>query len=174
MVAFTYRMNAGIPGQVTRPSSAIVEAQVINTSTPPTRYGDPVAYATGGNGGVRPITTGDTAASIIGFVTRPFPTESDTNWPSDALASGPGTPPTSGIITILRTGYISVYLGGSAAAALGGTVYVRVAGPGTNKVIGDIEAAADGSNTIVVSHAEFSGPADANGNVEIKVFIGPQ
>ena len=179
MVAFQYRMPAGIPGNVGRIEAATIEAQIVNTTTPPTRFGDPVALTTAGNGGVRPLTTGDVAADVYGFLMRPYPTQgSGANvWPSDPLnntAGYAGAPALFGICNILRRGYISVMLNGAAASVSGGQVYVRVAAAAAGKPIGGIEAAADGVNTILLSNCEFRGAADALGNTEIAVFIGPQ
>lgn len=177
MVAFQFRMGAGIPGNVSRIESAnIVPEQVLSTN-PPTRYGDPVAYdATTGN--IRPIIAGDTAASVIGFLVRPYPTQSsDPTWPNDPLSSTgtPGIPRNTGIQDVLKAGYISVAVMGTTLAAKGGPVFVRVGGatPGTN-LIGDIEAAADATpaNTIKVPNAYFRGPQDAAGNCEVYVFAG--
>lgn len=176
MTAFTFRMPSGIPGNVARIESATIEAQVINTTTPPTRYGDPVAYASAGNGGVRPITTGDVAATICGFLVRPFPTQGGVNWPSDPLITtgSAGSPPANGICNILRAGYISVMVNGAGTASNGSPVYIRVATPAAGKPIGGIEAASDTTNTIIAAHCEFTGAQDAQGNCEIRVFTGPQ
>ncbi len=177
MVAFQFRMGAGIPGGVARIESANIVPENILSTNPPTRYGDPVAYDPT-TGYIRPIIAGDTAASVIGFLVRPFPTQSaDPAWPNDPLSNSgtPAIPPTNGIADVLKAGYINVAVAGAALATKGSPVYVRVGGatPGTNQ-IGDIEAAADATpaNTIKVPNAYFRGPQDAMGNSEIYVWAG--
>lgn len=161
MVAFLYRMPAGIPGAVTRSEVATVEARVIDASNPPTAFGVAVAIdAT--TSGIRPMGTGDTASLVYGVYVRPYPLQGNG---TDGL--GTSTPPTSGIANVLKRGYITVQLNGTTAAALNGAVYVRIANASTGKPIGGFEAASDTTNTIQLTNAVFTGPADANGNVEL-------
>jgi hypothetical protein len=162
--AFTFRMPAGIPGTVTRASQATVEAQLLDTTNFPAAYGVPVAIDATSHG-VRKIGAGDTAAAVYGFYVRPYPTHSGT----DPL--GTSTPSVSGICNVLKRGYINVLLGGTTAAAKNGTVYVRVAAPASGKPLGGVEAAADSTNTIALTNAYFTGPADATGNAEVAFNI---
>jgi hypothetical protein len=74
---------------------------------------------------------------------------------------------------VLKRGYIQVTVAGATLAVAGGPVYCRTVA-GTYSRIGAIEAAADGSNTFIIPHCEFVGPQDAQGNGEIRVYIGPQ
>jgi hypothetical protein len=157
--AFLYRMPAGIPGTVNRTQSATVEAQQLDSTNFPVVYGVPVAIdATSKN--VRKIGSGDTAANVYGLYVRPYPTVSGT----DPL--GTSTAPSSGLANVLKRGYMSVAVN-AGTAAKNGTVYVRVAAAATGKPLGGIEAAADSTNTIIISGAYFTGPADASGNAEV-------
>ena len=165
-VAFQYRMPAGIPGAITRVSSANVEAALLDTTNYPTSFGVPMAIDATSHG-ARKLMAADTATSVYGFYVRPFPTQNVTQ--NDPL--GTSTPPTSGIANVLKRGYINVKLNGATAAAKNGIVYVRTL-TGTGSVIGGIEAAADASNTFALpSSCYFTGPADASGNVEIAFNI---
>jgi hypothetical protein len=158
-------MPAGIPGAVNRAFQSTIEQQLIDGTNPPTGYGLPVAIdATSKK--ARGVTTGDAATAIYGLNVRPYPTQGNG---TDGL--GTATPPTSGIMDVLKRGYISVHLGGATAAAKNGTVYVRVAAAAGGKPIGGIEAASDTTNTIVMANSYFMGPADADGNVEIAFNI---
>ena len=157
--AITYRMPSGIPGAVTRTQGATIEPQLFDSAAPFVGYGLPAKFGAGGK--LAPITTGDAAAAIKGILVRPFPTTSS----QDGV--GVSTPPTSGVGNLLRRGYINVKLNGATASAKEGAVYVRVAAAAAGKPIGGIEAAADSTNTIVMTGATFTGPADADGNVEI-------
>lgn len=64
----------------------------------------------------------------------------------------------------MRRGYMSVKTN-AGTPAFGGVVYARVASPSGAKVIGGIEAAADGANTVIVANAQFMSAPDANGEV---------
>ena len=160
MVAFTYRMPAGIPGDLTRQSVSTVEAQAFDATLPFASYGIPGKISV--NNKFAPINTGDTAAAVYGFLVRPFPAQG----PNASDPLGTSVPPTSGICNVLRRGYVNVVVN-AGAPVVGGPVYVRVAVPAGAKVIGGLEAVADGANTIVLTNAFFTGGADPSGNAEI-------
>lgn len=156
MVAFLYRAPAGVPGTVTRLNDSNIEAQVIDTATPPTVYGNPVKVV---SGKLQPIAASDAATVVYGFLVRANPTNSS----ADPL--GTSTPPTSGVISVMRRGYMTVKLA-QGTGALDGQVYVRTTAA-SGKVVGQLEDAADSGNCVAIVGAAFMGPADANGNVEI-------
>lgn len=168
MVAMTYRMLAGFPGTINRTEHATVEPQFYDLALPIIAYGLPVKI--GSNGKMQPIITGDAATAIYGFLCRPFP------GPASNDGLGVSTPipisaQSNGVCSILRRGYIMVALGGVAAATKGGIVYVRVSNASAGKVIGDVEAASDTTNTIIVPNTIFTGAADANAVTEIAYNI---
>jgi hypothetical protein len=163
--AIQYRMNAGIPGTDSRPQISTVVAEQLDPTNYPTGYGVPVAVD-GTTHLIRKIMTGDVAANIYGMYVRPYPTQTTG---TDPL--GTSTAPPTGHANIMKRGFMMVLLGGATAAVKNGTVYVRVAAAATGKPIGGIEAAADSTNTIVMANAYFTGPADANGNVELAFNI---
>jgi hypothetical protein len=165
MVAFTYRVPAGIPGQVNRVEVATIEPAQLLASNPPTAYGLPVVVDPA-TGAIRPVGAGDTAANVYGVLARPFPTSGNG---TDGL--GVSTPSTIRPGDVLRRGYVAVLVNGAAVAAKGGTVYVRIASPGSGKPVGGFEAAADGANTIQLTTATFTGAADSSGNGEIAFNI---
>ncbi len=172
MVAFSYRMPSGVAGDVNRAATGMtIEAQVITptgTTGHPTTFGIAVIQdATGGNvGNMRMITTGDTA--VYGLLVREYPTQSS-NWPTDGF--GAGTPPQSGLVSILKRGYMTVFLQGATAAAKGGAVYAYNTTTDTSHIIlGGIEAATS-TNAILLPNSYFMGPADANGITEIAFNI---
>ncbi len=162
--AFQFRMPAGIPGAINRSSTATVEAQLLDTTNYPTVYGVPVAIDATSKS-VRKIMAGDAASSVYAMYVRPYPTNSGTD------PIGTSTAPVSGICSVLKRGYMTVQLNGATAAAKNGAVYVRTVANGGNTIIGGIEAAADSANTFAMANAYFTGPADANGNVEIAFNI---
>jgi len=159
--SFLYRMPAGIPGAISRGAGqATVEPQILNASLPFTAYGKFGKIAAEK---FVPIASGDAATDVYGLMVRPFPTTSS----QDGL--GTSTPPTSGVGDCLRRGYMSVLLNKGTAAKNTG-VYVRVTAAGAD-VVGQIETAADSGKCVLVAGCVFTGPADANGIVEIEFNI---
>jgi hypothetical protein len=159
--AFQFRMPAGIPGDLSRPATATVEAQILDATYYPTVFGVPGTIDSTSLK-FRKIKAGDTASSVTGLYVRPYPM---TGNGTDGL--GTSTPPVSGIANVLKRGYMTVQLNGATASAKNGVVYVRTVANGGNTIIGGIEAAADSTNTFVLANAYFTGPADSGGNVEI-------
>lgn len=163
MVAFTYRMPAGIPGEVVSIGlSPMIEPQVITpsgTTGAPTAYGVPLIIdATTGR--VRTLTAGDT--SVYGLLVRPFPTNSS----QDAL--GTNTPPAAGPCDVMRRGNMTVLLSGSTAAVNGGQVYVWTAAASGSHITGGFEASDPSGSGFAITGCVFKGPADADGNTVIE------
>jgi hypothetical protein len=163
MTAYLYRLPSGFAGMITRVDPSDTEPQIIDSTTPPTAFGIPIKMV---NGKIQPLATGDAASVVYGFLVRPFPFQGQ----NIAPIVGSTTPPTSGTGDVLRRGYMSVKVN-AGTAAFGGVVYARVAAPSGAKVIGGIEAAADGTNTVIVANAQFMSAPDASGNVEIAYNI---
>lgn len=163
MTAYTFRMPAGIPGDVTRQSQAKIEPQLFNSSLPFSGYGIPGKIA---SGKFVPIAGGEAAADIYGFLVRPNPITGANA--SDPL--GTSVPPTKGVADVLKSGYMNVKVN-AGTASLGSAVYVRVAAAAAGKPIGGIEAAADSTNTVAITGASFMGAADASGFAEIAYNI---
>lgn len=166
MVAYAFRMPAGIPGDVNRIASATIETQVVSTAAgeAPLAYGTPVVISsTAGNvGNVRAMTSSD--GQPYGFLVRPYPTQSS----QDPLNIS--TPPTSGLVDILKRGYMTVQLSGPAASAKGGAVWVYLGSTNaTHPVLGGVEAGTTAAQTVLQlsNNSYFMGPADSNGMVEI-------
>lgn len=143
-VAFTARMPAGIPGDVSRKEGAAVEARPYDATNPPTAYGVPLVLdATTHN--VRKIISGDNSLGqpgqpfVYGILVRPFPISNYNT--TDGLGSS--APNLNFPADVLRRGYINVLLSGTAAAVAGGQAYTRLGNVSTGKTIGDIEAAGD-------------------------------
>lgn len=169
MTSYTFRMPAGIPGDINRIWAANVEPASITpagTTGAPTAYGVPMVIdATVGNvGNMRTMVAADAFnvnLSPYGILARPFPTGGS----QDPL--GTSTPPAQGACDILRSGYISVLLSGTTPATKGGPVFIWTAAASGSHIVGGWEAASPGGNGIALLNAYFMGPADASGNVEI-------
>jgi hypothetical protein len=166
---FKFRMGAGSPGDVNRSHPVTIESCLIDASAPPTAYGQPVVVdAT--TQGVRPLVAGDSGLSdIYGITVRPFPLQQNTATPT----FGSGTPPTSGVIDVLRSGYIMVQLNVTGAAK-GGQVFIWVAATSGSHIQDQFEiATGGGSNTISlpIPATSFNGTEDASKVVEVGFHI---
>ena len=119
-VAFPYRMGAGFPGTVNRTHPASIVPRKINTSTPPLAYGMGVLVTANS---VRQIAAGDTAVTrLYGIAVRPYPTQQQSGGMTATI--GAATPPTSGVMDVLRSGFISVRVNGTCLVGqYGGGVY---------------------------------------------------
>lgn len=166
MVAYAFRMPAGIPGDVNRVASAHIETQVVSSAAgeAPTAYGLPVVLSStaGQVGNVRVMTSGDTNLQPYGFIVRPYPTQSS----QDPL--NVSTPPTSGLVDILKRGYMTVQMQGPTAAAKGMVPFIFLGTTSTtHPVLAAVEAATSTGAALLTSNSYFMGPADSNGMVEI-------
>ena len=68
-------------------------------------------------------------------------------------------------VSVFQRGSINVFCR-DGDPIIGGTVYVRVADDGDKK-IGDLEAVADGANSVVLTNAQWGGAKDTNGVCEL-------
>lgn len=172
MTAFMYRMNAGIPGEVSRFQTygCTISPERQHATTPMTQYGQ-VAVMAAANAGVRPVTAGDQTADMEwGFLVRPYPgADIGVGFPAGVVDFGPGSPMQKGVVDILRRGFMTVKLGGSIAPQKGVDVAsVWTAASSGNHVQGLLEVnAAPGTSGFIMNRVRFMGPADASGNVEI-------
>lgn len=169
-VAFSFRMGSGFPGDVNRMHPASIVPGLINTTNPPKAYGNPV-FVNSADSTLRNVIAGDGSATpgkIYGVIVRPFPTQQTSGGMSSAI--GTAAPPVSGVADFLRSGFIMGKLPAGQAVVKGGTVYIWAAADSGVHIQGQLENAASTTNTYTVTNAAFTGPADANGNVEIEIW----
>jgi hypothetical protein len=174
---FTYQMPFGFPGRVNRVGGGgklDIEAQAMDPNNPVTAYGV-AGMIDAISGDFRAIASTDSA--IYGFLVAPYPTQpvAAAGYSGSVALGSPGVPPTSGVIDVMKSGYMTGLLQGNNAgvvtpAVKNGVVYICIQNPPAGGVVGGITAAADGGNTIAIN-AYFTGPADANENVEIAFSI---
>jgi hypothetical protein len=175
-VAFQFRMGAAFPGEVNRAHPFNITAELIDSVSPPTLYGQAVVIdstADAGIGGVRPFAAGDGAQLPWGFTVRPYPTQQATAASLGAPASfGNATPPTTGVIDVLRSGFIMVQLAINNGGTIykGAQVYVCINTTGAH-VAGTIEAGSVGGTNVALTGCFFNGTPDANGFVEISANV---
>lgn len=169
-VAIKYRMDAGMPGDITRTHTVEVEAvQIDETTSIPLFYGAALTDEHGTNNKIRGLGTGDAAlTSLYGFLVRPFPTQQTSGGMTSTLGSA--VPPVGGIQDCLREGSMIVKVNATTTITKKGPVYVWVAVNSGAHVQGQLESAAAGGSTAgPLTNVWFNGPPDANGNVEIQV-----
>lgn len=169
-VAFGFRMGAGFPGDVNRMHPASIVPGLINLTTPPRNYGDPVVI-NGADGSYRGVVTGDnsaTALAIDGVTVRPYPTQQSSGGMASAFGATPA--PVSGVMDALRSGFIMCKLPAGVAVLRGGIPFIWCAATSGVNVQGALVGAASAGNTVPIANAQFNGAADPSGNVELEVW----
>ena len=185
-VAFTYRMGAGSPGEVTRihPSSIFAYANDATGANPLTYFGQAALFNSAANT-VRAVNhTNDTAlgatvVQLAGVTVRPFPYQ-DTGAGEvyGAAALGGGGPAAGQVLDLMVKGSIMVTQNQPTTpgvSQLGGLVYVRVTVGATIFAalpVGGFETVVDSgaaANQFTVANAYWNGPADAFGVAEIVI-----
>lgn len=165
MVAYLFRMPAGIAGEISRFDGATVEPQTITAgpaTDSPTEYGLAVQIdATTGN--IRPVKAADTA--VYGLLVRPYPTNSG----QEALGVGTPNQTAGAECNVMRRGYMTVKLR-TGTAVKGAPAYVWKAAASGGNIPGGFTAT-DPTTSGIALPATFVGAADANGNVEIAYNI---
>ena len=173
MVAYTFRMNAGIPGEVSRFQTygCTISPEKQHATTPMTLYGQ-VAIMAAANAGVRPATAGDTTVDMEwGFLVRPYPgPDIGVSFPSGTVDFGAGSPGGK-IVDILRRGFMTVKVGGATAPAKGGPAWLWTAATAGQNIQGLLQATDPTTSGFKMNRVVFQGPADASGNTEISYNI---
>jgi hypothetical protein len=173
-VAFQFRMDAGFAGDVNRTHPASIEPCLIDPTNPPNAYGQAVLVVAASQG-VRPYATADasdaTPSAAWGVTVRPFPFQQSSASNFGAASIGAATPPTTGVIDVLRAGYIMATVPAGQAPVKGGAVYVWCTASAGVHVQGGFEAVFSTTNTVKLSNAFFNGSPDAKGNVEISFNV---
>jgi len=168
-VAFQFRMGAGFAGDVNRTHPASIEPCLIDATTPPTAFGQAVLVTA--TQGVRPYSTADAndtvASTAWGVTVRPYPFQQSSTSNFGEAAIGSATPPTTGVIDVLRAGYIMGKVPAGQTPKKSDPVYVWCTASVGVHVQGGFEAAADPLDTVKLANATFNGSPDASGNVEI-------
>ncbi len=170
MVAYLYRMPAGIPGDINRAQHATVEAQTIahtGQTGSPTRFGIPVSIDAISKL-IRGVVATDTNAApgIYGFLVRAYPTGAA----QDPLGTATPVVVQGSACDVMRRGYMTVKCN-FGTPAKGAPVYVWKSASSGSHVQGGIEATDPSTDGFAIPGCFFMGPADADGNVEIAYNI---
>ena len=169
-VAFPFRMGAGFAGDINRVHPFSVLPGLINDTTPPRLYGDPVLVdaATNAYRGFVAADASATAVPLLGVTVRSFPTQQTTGGMASAI--GAAVPPVSGVMDALRAGYIMVKLPAGRVVTKGQAAFVWATATAGLNIQGGFQDVASAGNTVPLANARFTGPADATGIVELEVW----
>lgn len=163
MVAFTYRMPAGIPGFVSRADHSTIDTVMGDPAKGFARYG---MFGKTVAGLFQPLEASDAGSVITGLNVRAYPTQSG----NDPL--GTSSPSATAPIDRLKRGFMTVTLKLGTAVKDAQAYVVTTAGGSV--VVGDIVTSASpagGGTAVAAPGVFFTGPADASGNVEIAYNI---
>lgn len=155
--------NYGYPGSFSRNGDCVIANRVLkSTDTDNINFGGPVVLNSDNT--VSALLASGTAAAFAGVAVREVK-QADQYSAQTALAYKPGQP-----VDYITRGSVMVTVNAGTPTA-GGSVYIRVAAAAAGKPIGGFEAAADSTNTILLTNAEFTtGYKDTNNIAEITLL----
>lgn len=177
--------NAGFPGTVSRNGDElIVNRPLLSTDSVPAAYGDVAILDTGNSVGgfwssvqaavAASVSNSNILAALAGVFTRNF--KVDTTYPLYGQSGDNVNQYLQGqLADVLERGVITVQLRvNTTPATAGSQVFIRTVLNGAIPagIVGGIESAADGSNTIAVPLAQWAfktGFVDPNGRTEIVI-----
>ena len=154
-------MNHGYAGSYARQPDMVVTTKP-NVGTAAIPFGTVLMQA---SGGVKAADANLTAANFVGIAASQI--QSSTNY---LAQNGAGEYEVNAPVSCFQVGRVNVKVA-DGTPALYGDVYVRIVASGT-KAVGDIECAADSTNTVKLTNCQFGGPKDANGVAELVIFTG--
>lgn len=162
MTAFINRAPAGVVGEISRTAHKLVENYVLD-SAKTHKFGQVCKVVAGK---VQPIEAGDAATAIKGLLSRSAP---QVGTLADDAAFNAGTPDLKRVHGVMREGYMHVACA-IGTPVKGAPVYVRVTAA-SGKLVGDIEATADGANNVAIPGCEFAvSGKDAANVTEIAIY----
>lgn len=165
MVSYLYDAPASVVGSVTRVDLSAIEPGMLDATTPPTAFGQPVKLNIA-TGKFQLMGLTSVAADFYGIITRIAPAISGS---LDESFAG-GVPKGDQFQSILTRGYCSVLHGGTGVPSRGAVVYVRVVDGGVGKPVGQFESVADGANSVALSNVVWaSNGKDSNNIAEVRV-----
>lgn len=163
MPAYLYSAPAGVPGDITRADESDVEPVFLG-SPAPTAFGVPVAMIAGQAVAWQ---GSNVAADFAGILVREVPSISNS---SSNEGFNQDTPYVKQVQGLCPRGYINVICTVGTPVRFG-NVYVRVIAA-SGKLVGDIEASADGSNSVLLTNASWAANGkDANNIAELRINI---
>lgn len=148
MVAYLREVPSGVPGTVIDNVHTIIESGLFNADLMPAAYGAPVKLV---NGLVSAIEASDAATVFYGILARSNPGSSgDPSFNGFGAGVPQATQIPSVVIGPVGGGRILVKCT-IGTPVKGGIVYMRVVAA-TGKLVGDLEATADGVNNVALTN----------------------
>lgn len=154
-------MNYGYAGAYARQPDMVITTKP-NVGSAAIPFGTVLMQA---SGGVKAADGNLTAANFVGIASNQV--QSSTSYFGQ---NGAGQYEVNEPVSCFQVGRVNVKVA-DGSPALYGDVYVRVVASGS-KLVGDIECAADSTNTVKLTNCQFGGPKDANGIAELVIFTG--
>jgi len=154
-------LQLGYPGSDTRSSDQI---KVNRLATGNIVFGVPVVL--NGDNTVSTFGASNTAAQFLGIASRIVKQQTDIFNPMGGYRDKDPA-------DVLVRGSVAVVFKGQGTPTAGGAVYIRIAANALipEAAIGDIEAQADGTNTLLLDNLRFTtGQTDASGVIEVTVL----
>lgn len=159
-------LNYGFPGNVARSADTIITNRVVRpTDTVNINFGDPVVLNSDNTYSKFGAT--NTAADFAGVAIREVKQSTDYLLSNTGGYYAPGQP-----CDVIERGAVTVTCNVGTPTA-GGPVYIRIAANPSipTGVVGGFEAAADGTNTIQLTNAQWkTGKMDANNTAELQIL----
>ncbi len=155
--------NYGYPGTIARLGDEISRTRPMKAGTEDVYFGDPVVINSDST--VQKFGASHTADQFAGVAMRKI--KGATQYLSQNRAFYTGQEP----VDVLERGGVTVNCN-VGTPTIGGPVYIRVAANASipSGVVGGFEAAADGTNTILLTNAKWSTLKDANGVAELTIL----
>lgn len=155
--SYLYNAPAGVVGDVTRKLDSVVEPIFMGEQF--TAFGMPGKINSAGK--LVNIAASDAASVFKGILTRSVPSISQ----SDSAQDAPNLEAVQGLLV---KGYVNVVCT-IGTPVRGGQVYMRVVAA-SGKLVGDLEATADGANNVALSGVEWAiSGKDADNITELKI-----
>ena len=154
-------MPNGFAGNFARQPDSIINTRPAGGANP-IPFGSPLKYS---SGAVVLMGASSAATDFVGVAGAEIKTQ--TNYANP----GGGTYLPGDAVPVIQRGSVNVICQ-NGTPALGGTVYVRILANTSlpEAVVGGFEAAADSSNSVALTNAQWAGPADANGVAELRIL----
>lgn len=154
-------MDYGFAGTYARTPDMIIATKPLTGEKDSLTFGEAAFYTDlGVNDGIGTATSTSTLADFAGVVVREI--KSGTNY----FNQGPGEYLYGDAVPVIQRGSVSVQIN-AGTPTINGAVYVRIAAATDSKPLGGFEAAADGTNTIQLTNAQWGSLADGNGVAEL-------
>lgn len=160
MTAYFKRMPVGFSGSISRAFDITTEGVFLDANNLPAGFGVACKFA---GDKLVPLSASDTVDKIVGFLVRPYPTNT---YEELAYLVGKNKHFTA---DLLKRGYMTVKVANASTVTRNAPVYIRTANPTADSPLGAVVTTA--TDSVKLTNACFTGAGDESGNVEIAYNI---